>query len=102
MSTQAFAETSNTAPGESYPSGKATGAAILSSVRTLVGAVETQPSVIPAPEVPRDSSEDGDPHEFNPELNLPPLKSLFIVISGNALFQVSTLSPMSCSQMLRR
>lgn len=91
MSAPAFTETSGTTPGESsHASGKATGAAIPGSVRTFVGTVETQPSVIPSSEALGDSAEVGDSHEANPELKLPPLKSLFIVISGNALFQVST------------
>ena len=74
MSTQAFVETFDITPGEpTSTNGKSTGAAIANSVRTLVGAVETQPSVTLPSEVPEDSVGDGDPYEVNGELNLPPL-----------------------------
>lgn len=84
-----FTETSNTTP-EEYPhaSGKVTGAAIPGSVSTLIGAVETRLSVASHSEVSSNFVGGEDPHGVNPELRLPPLKSLFIVIAGNALLQV--------------
>lgn len=44
-----------------------------------------------------DSSRDEDIDTFqNPELKLPSLRSLFVIIGGNAVFQVSTFGASSC------
>ncbi|KAF9446778.1 MFS general substrate transporter [Macrolepiota fuliginosa MF-IS2] len=63
----------------------------LPSIRSLAGVSDGQRGITPSAstsirelQIPNE-----DPPDVNPELKLPPLKSLFIVLAGNALFQFS-------------